>query len=220
MKILDVPQSGSVGAVTSSRNRYGQYRRQRATPVQPNSTAQQTAKTNLAARSQAWRSLTDAQRLAWDTYASEHPRTDALGQAITLTGHQMYNAINAGLLAAGYSAVTAVPDGSAVAACGAYNADDSYTLCEVQSTYAVPATNRIVTWSSPPLSAGRSFNGDFRIIKNVVGSNTTNQTLADYTDLAAKWGTLAVGQKFFFRSQVWDAKGNSHAFEPVSMVLT
>jgi len=219
MKILDVPQSGSVGAVTSSRNRYGQYRRQRATPVQPNSTAQQTAKTNLAARSQAWRSLTDAQRLAWDVYATEHPRTDALGQSITLTGHQMYNAITTGLLAAGYATVTAVPDGSAVTGTSPSVEDDSAASFMMQANTVIPVTQRVVVWSSPPLSAGRSFNGDFRILSNAVGSGAGGQILLQGSTIAAKWGTLAVGQKFFFRVQTYDAKGNSHPYEPISIVL-
>ena len=38
MKILDVPQSGSLGGQTSSHNRAGQYRRARRSPVQPTGT--------------------------------------------------------------------------------------------------------------------------------------------------------------------------------------
>src|SRR5206468_836067 len=98
MKILDVPQSGSQAGTTSSRNRYGQYRRSRATPVNVNSTAQQAARNRLSAESEAWRGLTDIQREAWNSFADEHPQTDSLGQVVTLTGHQMFVGVNSALL--------------------------------------------------------------------------------------------------------------------------
>src|SRR6187455_3387360 len=90
MKMLDVPQSGSIAGQTSSRNRFGQYRRTRAVPVNVNSPAQTVVRGYLIEASQAWRNLTDAQRDSWNSYALDHPRVDSLGQTITLTGHQIF----------------------------------------------------------------------------------------------------------------------------------
>src|SRR5439155_109028 len=94
MKILDVPQSGSVAGVTSSRNRFGQYRRTRATPVNPNSTFQGAVRARLSVNSAAWRALTAAQRAGWNDLAASMTRTDSLGQTYSLTGFQSYCSVN------------------------------------------------------------------------------------------------------------------------------
>ena len=109
MKILDVPQSGSLGAQTSSHNRAGQYRRARRSPVQPVGTGRRaTVRANMGAASSGYAQLTFSEQQAWAAYADAHPITDALGQSIRLTGHQMFVAVNASLLNAG-STVTTVP---------------------------------------------------------------------------------------------------------------
>lgn len=90
MKFLDVPQSGSVAGVTSSRNRFGQYRKTRVIPVNPNTPYQVAARARLVEGSQAWGLLTEPQREAWRAFADGRTFTDSLGQSITLSGHQAY----------------------------------------------------------------------------------------------------------------------------------
>ena len=105
MKILDVPRSGSYQGVTSSRNRFGQYVRTRATPVNPNSAAQASARSRLSQNSIAWRALTDAQRAGWESLGSQMNRTDSLGQGYTLNGFAAYCSVNNYKLAAGDAVV-------------------------------------------------------------------------------------------------------------------
>lgn len=90
MLILDVPQSGSVAGVTSSRNRFGQYRRTRAIPVQPRTPKQGQVRALLAAGSSAWRGLTDAQRTGWNDYAAQIERSNRLGSGYSPTGAALY----------------------------------------------------------------------------------------------------------------------------------
>jgi len=93
--------SGSLGGITASRNRGGAYLRNRSIPVQPNTPRQQAAKTAMGELVQAWpETLTDGQRQGWRDYAAAVPRTDPLGQLVTLTGQQMYIAANAPRLSA------------------------------------------------------------------------------------------------------------------------
>lgn len=219
MKILDVPQSGSVAGVTSSRNRFGQYRRTRAIPVNPNTTAQQNARDRLSAFSAAWRGLTQLQRDAWDSYALEHPVTDSLGQTSTLSGSQVYVGVNSAMFAAGFAAGVVVPPVGAAPAAPVITLDAitaaGFDMTSVPSP--LPALTRQSFEFSPPLSAGRQFNADFRIVHTDAPASEPEVTAAM---LAAKYGTLAVGQKYFFRSRLVTSTGLVSAFGSGSFILT
>lgn len=55
-----------------------------------------------------WRTLTEAQRTAWNEMASRYETTDKLGQVVIPTGLQLYSKLNAGRILNGV-AVTATP---------------------------------------------------------------------------------------------------------------
>lgn len=83
--------SGSLGGLTASRNRGGQYFRKRSMPTNPNSNHQQAVRTAFGGLVQAWANILDAtQRQGWKDYALNTPRVDTLGQPLTLTGQQAY----------------------------------------------------------------------------------------------------------------------------------
>lgn len=83
--------SGSMGGLTASRNRGGQYFRQRVIPIDPATSKQNAVRGYLASAVVAWTSvLTAAQRTAWATYAANTPRTGPLGNEVILTGQQAF----------------------------------------------------------------------------------------------------------------------------------
>lgn len=83
--------SGSLGGMTASRNRGGQYLRQRVVPTNPDTSPQSLVRSYLAAAVDYWsNSLDAAERLAWTTYAANVPTTDTLGNVLVLTGQQMF----------------------------------------------------------------------------------------------------------------------------------
>lgn len=83
--------SGSIGGVTYSKNRGGMYQRARAIPSNPGTERQGIARENLATAVGLWtNTLTPAQRTSWADYAAATPFTDALGQAVQLTGQQIF----------------------------------------------------------------------------------------------------------------------------------
>lgn len=90
MKYLGDPSSGSQAGTTASRNRFGQYKRTRAIPVQPRTPKQTTNRSQMATASSAWRFLTDAQRTAWNDYAAQISRSDSLGSSYNPTGASLY----------------------------------------------------------------------------------------------------------------------------------
>ena len=218
MKQLTVPESGSLAGQTSSRNRFGQYRRTRAVPVNTNSTAQQTARNHLRDFSQAWRTLTGVQQESWTTWAMAHPRTDSLGQTIILTGFMAYVSVNSMLMNALLDAVDDPPTGDPPAMPGL----GAQTLTAAGFSVAftptpVAAGGSLVIETSPPLSMGRQFNKDFRTV--IVREAAAAATLLKAA-MEAKWGTLQAGQRFFIRASVVDEAGNRSAFATDTVDVT
>lgn len=86
-----IPVSGSVGATTYARNRYGAYKRRRVKGVNPNSAAQQLVRSSLRDAITCWtNTLTAGQRLAWKTYADNVPMLNKAGQTIRLSAQAMF----------------------------------------------------------------------------------------------------------------------------------
>ncbi len=204
MKFLDVPQSGSVAATTHSRNRYGQYTRNRSIPVNPNTTYQSQMRARLGDNSQAWRALTDAQRAGWASLGASITRTDALGQTYTLTGQQAYCMVNNNNLDAGNAVVSAAP--ALVSPTGLLTATVTTTGGTLSLAYtATPlaAGNRLFVFASPQRSAGRTFEGDYRLIfVSAAAAVSPANILSAYT---ARLGAPVVGNKIFFSCVVYDA---------------
>lgn len=90
MKILTDPRSGSYQGITSSRNRFGQYVRTRAIPVQPRTPKQTANRAFFVIGSSAWKTLSDAERQQWNDYAAQIERSDSLGSNYSPTGAELY----------------------------------------------------------------------------------------------------------------------------------
>jgi hypothetical protein len=196
MKVLTIPQSGSLAGQTASRNRYGQYLRSRAIPVNPNTAAQGEVRARLAANSAAWRSLTSAQRAGWNDLAASMVRTDSLGQANPLQGNQTYISVNNNRVLCG---LAPVGDAPAVATPVALlTATVTLTAAAFSVAYtATPlsAATYLVAYASPQRSAGRSYESDYRkIIVSTAAQATPLVLTAAYT---AKFGLPVLGNKVF-----------------------
>lgn len=198
MKILDVPQSGSVGARTSSRNRSGQYVRQRAIPTQPRTVAQIAARSKLTSQSAAWRGLTSAQRAAWNAFAQSFTVTNSLGTTINLTGAQCFIKVNTVNLLNGDATVNLPPALPAFVACTATGVTAVAATPLIQIAGANPAAGtKFMIFASPQLSAGVTFNAKYAYLQ-------TSQTFAAgqmsiQTAYAARYGALIVGKQIFVK---------------------
>ncbi len=212
MKILDVPQSGSVAGVTSSRNRYGQYRRTRATPVNPNSIPQVQARAALTTFSQAWRELTGLQKLAWNAYASVTSVVDRLGQTIFLTGMQWFvkvNAVRAKVNDLAGSLILTVlvdpPVGLAPPAGQTITYDISTTTFELEPVPALNEETFAMVEASLPQSAGRFFNGDYRTIGFFPAE--ADAAVDFQSGYVSRFGALQIGNVVFTRVTLWGVDG-------------
>lgn len=204
MKLLDVPQSGSIAGITSSRNRFGQYRRTRATPVNPNSTYQGSVRARLSENSAAWRALTAVQRAAWDDLGKLMTRTDSLGQVYTLTGFQAYVSVNNNNLAAG-NAVVATPPALVTP-----TAIETATVTLTAATFSIAytptplaAAQRLFTYASGQRSAGRLFEGDLRLVAVSAAAGASPANV--FTAWQTRYGTPIVGQRVFIAVHKYDS---------------
>lgn len=196
MKILDVPRSGSYQGLTSSRNRNGQYVRTRATPVNPASTFQGTVRARMSANAAGWRALTSIQREGWASLGLSMNRTDSLGQSYNLTGFQAYCSINNVRNADGLTAVGDAP--ALTTPTTLLTATVTLTAAAFSVAYtATPlaAATYLGVYASPQRSAGRSFEGDFRLV--FVSAAAAASPANIFSSYQARLGTPVVGNRIF-----------------------
>jgi len=212
MKILDVPQSGSVAGITSSRNRFGQYRRTRATPVNPATTDQTVARTRLSTQAAAWRNLTAAQRDAWAALGLQMQRTDSLGQTYDLTGFMAYVSINSNNSVAGDAIVSDPPLFLTPAALTGLilTGVGSTSLSAAFAPSPLAAGQRIFYYLSNHVSVGVNFQQNFKLILVSSAAATTPTDL--YAAYIARWGDFLTGEKITVSATVYDSGFVSPAF--------
>lgn len=136
--------SGSIAGNTWSRNRGGQYVRQRRSPSNPNTTRQQQARSYLGSASNLWRSLTDVQRQAWKNWASANPVINRLGQSIQLSGAAAYNMLSTRILDRG-GAPASVPPSTA----------GPVSLATLSVAVSAATGLATLTFTATPIGAGK-----------------------------------------------------------------
>jgi len=188
-----------------SKNRGGNYLRNKVTPVNPQTAAQVAARSQLSFYSQAWKGLTQAQRDAWNAAIEEWATTDIFGDIKNPTGLQLYAKVNINIQNAGGAPVVDPP-----AKVGAAALD---TVAPVFDTAAVdpaiinytpnqvPVDHTLMIEATPQLSAGISnANSKFRAIQTEPAGNLSPAIItAAYT---AKFGALVPGKKVFVRCKL------------------
>lgn len=204
MKFLDSPRSGSIAGTTYSRNRFGQYARTRAIPVQPSTPQQLVMRARMSTNAAGWRALTDAQRAGWLSLGLQMTRTDSLGQTYDLNGFLAYCSVNNNNLDAGNAAVADAP--AIVTPPTLLTATVTLTAAAFSIAYtATPlgAGQRLFTFASPQKSAGRKFNGDYRLIAvSAAAAVSPAVVLAAYT---ARLGVPVAGNRIFLSLAVYQA---------------
>lgn len=186
-----------------SRNRGGAYLRNKVTPLNPQTAAQVEARSLLATFSQAWRSLTQAQRDAWNSAVSNWTTTDVFGDSVKPTGATLFIRLNINIANAGGTTITSPPSPVGVASLVTLSVLASEVSGQVQITFAedtVPADEALVLEATPNLSPGISnANSQFRVIGRLDEGDTSPFVATSiYT---AKFGALSGGQKLFVRAK-------------------
>lgn len=202
MKFLAEPRSGSFQGITSSRNQFGQYVRTRATPVNPNTTAQSTARNRLSQNAQAWDALTDIQRAGWSSTGASMTRTDSLGQVYHLSGFQAYISVNSLNLAVGNARVDDAPVFSTPVGLTTVTVTLTHAaFTAAYTTTPLAAGARLLTYASPQRKAGRTFEHDYRLIQvSAAAAASPANIMAAYS---ARLGVPLTGNKIFMAFEVY-----------------
>lgn len=168
--------SGSAGSTTASRNRYGNYLRNRTIPVNPNSVSQQGVRGIFGGLAQTWRTLTQSQRDSWSNLASNVPRTDSLGQSYVLSGIALFIGLNSTRDAVGDALINDAPslDSPPVVLTMSLVATVALggTLTLAYTNSGGAATNNMIIRASAPRSPGRDYigRGELKQIQVVAGN--------------------------------------------------
>jgi len=219
MKILDVPRSGSYQGIVSSRNRFGQYVRTRATPVQPRTPFQTAVRTRLATSAADWRALTGPQRQGWADLGDQMFRTDSLGQTYTLTGLQAFASVNNNKAAAGDARLSDAPalqEPDAILTVTPTITTTSFSVAWTPTPLS--AGERIFVFASPQRSAGRGFEHDYRLIAVSAAAGTSPlNILSAYT---ARFGAPVAGNRIFVSVERYSGGFTSSPLNASAVVTT
>jgi hypothetical protein len=206
----------SLGGTVFSRNPSGVYTRARVAPTQPRTPSQQNNRANFAAQTQAWRTLTPAQRLGWNNAAPTVTLKNSLGKEYSPSGFQLYVSRNRNLTLAGQSAIsdyveptlpigppdwTIQPPEVFEGHMGFWQADDGGGNLPGQSFatfYATPALSPGITFVAPTL---------FRYLFSDDSRDTP-------WDLSSAWnsiigGGLAAGQQVALKACILDVQSGA-----------
>lgn len=200
--------SGSMNGVTASRNRGGQYFRRRAVPVNPNTSAQQSARAALSTLTTAWGTeLTESQRQGWNEYAQVVPVTNTLGESIKLSGQQMFIRgnqirVNDPEVEVAYDAPTIMNRGSftpIVVTAARTSNDLEFTINPDDEWNNTPGSFMYIS-TSRAISPGVSyFKGPYQLATEPVYANPA--ALPDQV-VSMVFSNLPIGQNVFVRVRV------------------
>lgn len=199
---------GSVGGTVFSRNANGAYMRNRTTPFNTNSQAQQDVRNSFGAISRSWRDLTDEERQSFVDQSAAYPYTNSLGQASTYTGFQLFQKVNSQLQLIGASALTnMIPPVSLIAIkLVQFNILEvgtiEFRIVFNDDSVVVPANASLVIEMTKTLSLGinKPKRPDYKQIKILLAAAGTDGT-ACTAQYASVFGSLpAEGEKLFGRA--------------------
>lgn len=216
--------SGSLGGMTGSRNKGGQYLRARTNPTQPNTLPQQNARQRFGAASAAWGNLAPEIRALWNNYASLQSWTNRLGDPIQLTGQQAYVGSNSALASVGLAQITNPPEPndrpeSYVPNDLVYNTLDTFVG---GASPGLDAADRVSYAISPILPSGvTSYKGRYVIIA-VGAGNVAPQSVTGINAAAEAYlGPVTQGQQFWMRTRVVQPDGtySPYTFKQIPVFL-
>ena len=192
-----VAGSGKIGGHVASKNKAGAYLRTKVTPSNPRTTYQTNVRERLTGLSQGWRSLTDAQRNAWNAAVSNFKKSNVFGDIKIPSGFNLYQRINNNILSIGGSVLTNPPSPSSVATYSAavLTAAAGTPALSLAFTVVAGATAGYKLFATAPQSAGKTnLSNQYRLI-GVALTNAISpfNILSLYT---AKFGSVGVaGQR-------------------------
>lgn len=193
---------GKLGGHVFTKTRNGATIRTKVTPTNPQTVAQQLARSIFGLVSAAWRTLSEGDRLAWNSAVSAYSRTNIFGDSYLPSGKNLFVQINSNLLNAGlnFISVPEIPADNPQFIVTSMVVDTAVETIDSVFSSAVPGVGFTkVLEATRPFSPGRyNFSGSYAKISSYSGV-TPPTDLQLYTDYIAKYGSPNTGMKIGFR---------------------
>lgn len=190
-----------LGGHVLSRNRAGAYARTKVTPVNPQTSYQSGVRALFTGLSQAWRGLTNAQRLAWNAAVSNFQKTDIFGDLVSPTGKNLYLALNRNLQLVSGTAITSPPNPAGTFSLTSVTVAAAAGAGTVAITFAptpVPAGMAVIVEATTGTSVGKYFVKNlFRNLGTIAAAATSPQAFG--TAYVARFGSMTAGTRVSVR---------------------
>jgi hypothetical protein len=204
---------GKLGDIVLSRNQYGAYVRGKGKLIDPESAAQLTVRARLIAASQAWRTLTDNQRLAWHDASQRATRHNVFGDASPLTGNAFFVRKYLRAIAADITPPTDPPYDSAPTQPTNLHFSSLSVGGGIQVTAGLTellSTEVCHIWAATNVSPGKTFiASQYRLVYTVPGDQFVAQTITN--ECAAYFGNLIEGKRAFAKIVIANILSLSHS---------
>jgi hypothetical protein len=217
--------SGSIAGCTYSRNKAGNYIRNRTVPVNPQTSFQSTVRSSFGGLAQAWStSLDAAERAAWDAYAAA-VTVPSFNGPIHITGMNWFIAINTPRLQAGLARIDAAPatqTGTTLTplVLTAYSIAGSEFDVTISGAdeWATVTGGHLFVYAGGPRNATRNFfKGPYRFMQVVNGNTTTPPSGS--TPLVTG-PVAAVGQRVYLRAFAQALDGRMSVSQAMSIIAS
>jgi hypothetical protein len=196
---------GSIAGQVHSRNTYGNYIRQKVSPVQPRTERQLEVRELFTTLSRRFSNvLTDEQQEAWRQAAASTPIRDVFGDSISLTGINLYNRLNSLRVLAGLAPLDWPPSAQEVPALTAFTANwdpEEWKLSLTFGPSPIPASHYLFVWATEPLNPGVAFvNHKLRLLAVLPPATTSPAILTPaYVD---RYGGLISGKAIYLAGEL------------------
>lgn len=201
---------GSIAGQVHSRNTYGNYIRQKVSPVQPRSARQLEIRNLFAELSRRYsNTLTDEQQEAWRQAAASTPVRDVFGDSISLTGINLYARLNSLRLLQGLEPLDDPPPVEEVPSLDHLTLlwkDEDEALEVSFAPTPIPSNLSLFVWATEPLNPGVAFVSPKLRLLAVLPPGTT-APVDITTQYVARYGGITKGKRIYVAAELVSKNG-------------
>ncbi len=206
---LMVNGRGKLGGHVAQKGTYGNVLRTKVSPINRRTVPQQNRRAGIAELSRDWGTLTEVERTSWNNFAKTNPVTDVFGNAMNLSGFNMFCKVNLNFDTVGLPRSKQDRkdrrEYRRVYRALASGATDGFII---DSPTPIDPGTKIALYATPSISPGLSSGGSrYSQIAILSDADTFPHDIA--TEYALVYGPIvAVGEKIFIKLvQISDVSG-------------
>lgn len=193
---------GKLGGHVFTKTKSGATMRTKVTPVNPQTSAQASARSRLGGNSQKWGNLTELQRESWQNRAKETSKTNIFGDQYFPSGKNLFTSLNNNLLLVNSQPLTTAPAMAQMPFIIQMTLSIVTNPAGINLSFDYSGTvddNYIVYEATNGFSQGKyNFDGSYRCIATKLAEEplTSTELINAYRE---KFGAIVAGTKISFR---------------------